>query len=126
MATASEFHSMRGSLNFDKRSSVVGKYYLFKTVTSSGKLVRVKLHAAFDVASSLCLGLLRPTVTDQRLWAPRGHPVFGPGVLAHGPLQLVAKIHSGVVSVGSHLFSRTNFKLKRAAALAELRQLLSA
>ena len=35
------------------------------------------------------MGLLRPTVTDQKLLAPRGPPVFERGVSVHGPLQLV-------------------------------------
>jgi hypothetical protein len=37
---------------------------------------------------------------------------------------LVWWIHSGVILLGKrHLYSRTNFKLNRAAALAEWRQL---
>ena len=31
-------------------------------------------------------GLLRLAVADQQQWAPRGPPVFGPRVSAHGPL----------------------------------------
>ena len=74
-----------------------------------------------------CLeGLLRLAVADQRLVDTKVTPFYGPRVSAHGPIQLVSQNHSGVVSFGRHLFSRTNFKLKRAAALAEWRQLLSA
>ena len=47
-------------------------------------------------------------------------------VSAHGPIQLVSQNHSGVVSFGRHLYSCNNFKLNRAAALAEWRQLLCA
>jgi hypothetical protein len=39
---------------------------------------------------------------------------------------LVLQIHSGVVLFGYYLYSRINFKLNHATALAEWRQLLSA
>jgi hypothetical protein len=44
----------------------------------------------------------------------------------HGPLVLALQIHSGVVLFGYYLYSRINFKLNHATALAEWRQLLSA
>ena len=53
-----------------------------------------------------------------------GTPILGLCVSDHGPIQLVSQNHSGVVSFGRHLYSCTNFKLKRAAALTEWRSLL--
>ena len=44
-----------------------------------------------DTAACCCVGgLLRPTVTDQRRWTPRGPPITGPRVSAYGPIQLVS------------------------------------
>ena len=57
-----------------------------------------------------------------------GTPDQGPHASDHGPLVLGSWIHLVLVLLGgnAYLYSRTNFKLNRAAALAEWRQLLSA
>ena len=98
----------------------------------------VELLLALPEPSQRWLALLGPWSLDQRqgllcLIAKvepydlgTGTPILGLCVSDHGPIQLVSQNHSGVVSFGRHLYSCTNFKLKRAAALAEWRQLLSA
>jgi hypothetical protein len=53
-------------------------------------------------------------------------PLIWACVVDHGPLVLALQIHSGVVLFGYYLYSRINFKLNHATALAEWRQLLSA
>jgi hypothetical protein len=59
---------------------------------------------------------------DARL-TPRA-PTQVPRTSHLGLLVLEWWIHSGVILLGKrHLYSRTNFKLNRAAALAEWRQL---
>ena len=79
-----------------------------------------------------------PTSPARCVWGYCGQPLQINGSGCQGVTRFWAErlgprafTISGINSfrgslVGSHLFSRTNFKLKRAAALAELRQLLSA
>ena len=57
----------------------------------------------------------------------RPPPIPGPRASDHGPLVLGVVNSLGGLLFGNAIFySRTNFKLNRAAALAEWRQLLSA
>ena len=55
------------------------------------------------------------------------HPLSASGLSAKGATGAGCGVRMAVRGLQErHLYSRTNFKLNRAAALAELRQLLSA
>jgi hypothetical protein len=72
-------------------------------------------------------GLLHLILTAETQAHGPAPPILGPRVSDHGPLVLaVVNSFGGNFVWTGHLYSRTNFKLNRAAALAEWRQLLSA
>ena len=71
-------------------------------------------------------GLLCLIATVETQGIGPGTPDHGHCALGTGPLVLGLLNHWTGVLLACHLYSRTNFKLIRAAALSEWRQLLSA
>jgi hypothetical protein len=102
---------------------------VFNPRFSAAESVRLTVFRAThscEVSAILFRGLLSPIQTDETRQAHPGPPYpraprLGPRAFSVGSVDSF-----GDNFVGHHLYSRTNFKLNRAAALAEWRQLLSA